>query len=200
MRILYLYKHINEVRLVTTVLLYPTFTGFYVVTKTISSHLRKKLVSDTWMSLLVWVLIICIVYIKNYVKFWNVDVLGYLHRRLGAIVQTERGHMLYCVTCQLFQNTSLWWYPSLVVSLFWQWKCLLYSLTANISISSHVSMRKYILPVITDCVMVSTDPVWYYFPAWMLSKNRAMWSRQQQVQGPLCQKHSFRRAGYEICQ
>ena len=38
------------------------------------------------------------------------------------------------------------------------------------------------LTVIIDYVLVSTDPVWYYFPSWMLSQNRAMWSRRQRVQ------------------
>ena len=29
--------------------------------------------------------------------------------------------------------------------------------------------------------MVSTDPVWYYFPPWMLWQNRGMWSRRNSV-------------------
>ena len=37
------------------------------------------------------------------------------------------------------------------------------------------------LPVIIACVLVSTDPVWYYFPPWMLWQNRGMWSRRNSV-------------------
>ena len=29
--------------------------------------------------------------------------------------------------------------------------------------------------------MVSTDPVWHYFPPWMLWQNRGMWSRRNSV-------------------
>ena len=29
--------------------------------------------------------------------------------------------------------------------------------------------------------MVSTDPVWYYFPPWMLWQNRGMWNRRNSV-------------------
>ena len=47
-------------------------------------------------------------------------LLDSLHRRIRTRVRSyviSKTLLLYCVTCQLFQNKSLWWYPYLVISL-----------------------------------------------------------------------------------
>ena len=65
MCILSLDKHINDVRLASTVLLY--FTCLFYEKQSYIKLSAKKLswLSDTWLSLLVLMLIICIVYLNN---------------------------------------------------------------------------------------------------------------------------------------
>ena len=96
----------------TTVLLYPAFTWFYMKNKTISSQTVKifSWLSDTWLSLLVWVLIICAVYLKDYVKIVKCRRFGLSTFRSVDLLTNNPKHFAvyrYCVLCWVVGLLSL---------------------------------------------------------------------------------------------
>ena len=84
---------------------FPTYSWFYMKSKTVSSHLRKRFIwlSHAWLFLLVWVLIIHTVYQENYAIVKECRRFGLSTFRLVDVLVCRR----FCLSTFRFVHASV---------------------------------------------------------------------------------------------